>query len=430
MNPDDVPRRGALPAWLASLGFLAILTVAGLGALGRLDLSALVSVPASHPAPVAEAPPPALAPPPPPTLRFTDRTVRLARNQTIGQALLALQVTGADATAAVAALKDLFPARKARPGDQLRLERTEAGALHRFTFRQSRADEWVVERGDDGTLSARKRPVALTTELARVEVKISSSLYESMAAAGEDPLLAVLAADALAWDVDFYQDVRNGDRLSLVYEKVLADGAPLRYGEVLAAEYAGETTGVRRIFRWVDPDGRPGYYDDAGQSAQRGFLRSPLKYAHLTSRFGSRRHPVLGYTRAHEGVDYGAPVGTPVWAVGDGTVKQAGPNGACGKSVTLRHRNGYETVYCHLSGVAVSAGKGVSQKQVIGWVGETGLTTGSHLHYMVKKAGRPVNPLTLQLPRGVPVKAEWMPAFQQRIAPLQARLRGDPVAVN
>ena len=428
MSPNDVPRRRSLPAWLASLGFLAILAVAGLGALGRLDVSALFTRPAVQPAPVAVAPPP--APPPPPTLRFTDRTVRLARNQTIGQALLSLQVAGADATAVVAALKDLFPARKARPGDQLRLERDESGALHRFTFRQSRADEWVVERADDGTLAARKRPVALTTEVARVEVKISSSLYESMAASGEDPILAVLAADALAWDVDFYQDVRNGDRLSLVFERVLADGAPLRYGEVLAAEYAGESTGVRRIFRWVDPDGQAGYYDDAGQSAQRGFLRSPLKYAHLTSRFGNRRHPVLGYTRAHEGVDYGAPVGTPVWAVGDGTVTQSGWNGGCGKSVTLHHRNGYETVYCHLSGVAVSAGKGVSQKQVIGWVGESGLATGPHLHYMVKKAGRPVNPLTLQLPRGAPVKAEWLPEFQQRIAPLQARLRGDPAAVN
>jgi murein DD-endopeptidase MepM/ murein hydrolase activator NlpD len=213
-------------------------------------------------------------------------------------------------------------------------------------------------------------------------------------------------------------------------EKVLADGTPLRYGEVLAAEYAGEATGVRRLFRWVDPDGRPGYYDDAGQSAQRGFLRSPLKYAHLTSRFGTRRHPILGYTRAHEGVDYGAPVGTPVWAVGDGTVKQAGWNGGCGKSVTLRHRNGYETVYCHLSGIAVSAGKGVTQKQVVGWVGQTGLATGPHLHYVVKKAGRAMNPLTLQVPREAPVRADWLPDFRAKIAPLQARLKGESVALN
>ena len=136
----------------------------------------------------------------------------------------------------------------------------------------------------------------------------------------------------------------------MVVEKVFADGKLLRYGEVLAAEYDGAATGRKRLFRYADPTGQTSYFDDDGQSARRGFLKSPLKYANITSRFGNRRHPVLGYTRAHEGVDYGAPTGTPVWAVGDGQVKSAGWNGGCGKAVILRHRNGYETVYCHLSG--------------------------------------------------------------------------------
>jgi murein DD-endopeptidase MepM/ murein hydrolase activator NlpD len=129
-------------------------------------------------------------------------------------------------------------------------------------------------------------------------------------------------------------------------------------------------------------------------------------------------------------VDYGAPTGTPVWAVGDGAVRQAGWNGGCGKSVTLRHRNGLETVYCHLSAVAVSAGKGVAQKQVIGYVGSTGLSTGPHLHYAVRRGGAFLNPLQLKIPRDAPVQARFLPDFREKLGPVRARLEGEPVALN
>ena len=157
--------------------------------------------------------------------------------------------------------------------------------------------------------------------------------------------------------MDFYQDVRGGDSLKLVVERVEADGRFLRHGEVLAAEYEGKVAGRKRLFRYTDPDGDTGYFDDAGTSARRGFLRAPVPYVNLTSRFGSRRHPLLGYVRAHQGVDYGAPEGTPVWAVGDGVVSLAGWNGGCGLTVQVRHRNGFESVYCHLSRVNVAAGR-------------------------------------------------------------------------
>jgi murein DD-endopeptidase MepM/ murein hydrolase activator NlpD len=272
--------------------------------------------------------------------------------------------------------------------------------------------------------------VELTTEVARVGVTIQSSLYESLQKGGEDPNLAVLAADVLAWDVDFYQDVRTGDRMKMVVEKVFADGKLVRYGEVLAAEYDGAATGRKRLFRYTDPDGQTSYFDDDGASARRGFLKSPLKYAHITSKFGNRRHPVLGYNRAHEGIDYGAPTGTPVWAVGDGTVRQAGWNGGCGKMVAVRHRNGLETVYCHLSSVAVSAGKPVGQKQIIGYVGATGLATGPHLHYAVRRGGAFINPLQLKIPRDAPVPPRWLEDFRAKISPLRDRLDADSVAVN
>ena len=331
----------------------------------------------------------------------------------------------------VSALDPVFPCRKARVGDQLIVERRagEKGLL-RFTLRQGRADEWYVTRAADGSLAAARRPVALETRPSRVAVTVEGSLYESLDRTDEDPSLAVLAADVLAWDVDFYRDVRGGDRMRVLVEKVFADGAFLRYGEVLAIEYQGPAAGKKRLFRWAAPDGQVSYFDDEGQSARRGFLKAPLKFAPVTSGFGNRNHPLLGYQQAHMGVDYGAAMGTPVWAVGDGVVKQAGWNGGCGNSVTIRHRNGYDTLYCHLSSVAVSAGKAVSQKQVIGAVGSTGLSTGPHLHYAVLHGGAYVNPAQLKIPRDAPVKEAWLPAFREAIAPLRASLDGERVALR
>jgi hypothetical protein len=427
--PENQPeaRRSRRAAIAAGLGFAAILAVAIAGAAGRLRAVPPPAPVVSGPALVAPQAAPALVPAPPPA-RFTAVTARLSRNQTLAQALFKLDVDGGDVKAVVEALRGLFPFNRSRPGDQLRLERREGERpLLRLTYRQGPADEWNVERLPDGTLRAEKRPVALTTEVTRVAVTITSSLYESLQKAGEDPNLAVLAADVLAWDVDFYQDVRAGDRMVMVVEKVSADGKLLRYGEVLAAEYDGAATGRKRLFRYTDPSGQTSYFGEDGQSARRGFLKSPLKYANITSRFGNRKHPVLGYNRAHEGVDYGAPTGTPVWAVGDGQVRSAGWNGGCGKAVILHHRNGYETVYCHLSAISVSAGKPVAQKQIIGYVGETGLATGPHLHFAVKRGGAFMNPLQLKVPRERPIPPEEMESFRAKIAPLLGRLEGELV---
>lgn len=428
-RPDDAPRRRRVLPYLA----VALAATAGAGALAWQASSPAAPAPVAPviaevaaPAPVATP-----TPPPPPPERFETATARLGRDQTIGQVLPRLGLSAAEAGAVVAALEPLFPCRKAHPGDQLLVER-RAGekSVHRFTYRQGRADEWIVSRADDGSLQAAKRPVTLTTEVARVAVTVQGSLYETLDRSDEDASLAVLAADVLAWDVDFYRDVRGGDRLKVLVEKVAADGQFLRYGEVLAIEYEGTAAGKKRLFRWTAPDGQTSYFDDEGQSARRGFLKTPLKFARVTSGFGNRRHPMLGYQAAHMGIDYGAPTGTPVWAVGDGVVRQAGWNGGCGKSVTIRHRNGLETLYCHLSSVAVSAGKAISQKQVIGAVGSTGLSTGPHLHYAVLRGGAYMNPAQLKVPRDAPVKAAWLPAYQAAIAPLARRLDGEPVALR
>lgn len=408
-----------------------LLGLLGVVAFGLLSWYGTVGHPVTPPAPPPPPPPVVLAPAPlpPPPDRFETTTARLGRDQTLGQVLPKLKLTGAEAAAVVGALESHFPARKARTGDQLIVERRAGeAALARLTYRQGRAEEYLVTRRPDGGWDAVRRPVDLKSDVVRVTVEVKGSLYQSLKAADEDPILAVLASDVLAWDIDFYRDVRSGDRMTVLVEKTLADGRLLRYGEVQAVEYQGTTAGTKRLFRWTAPDGQTSYFDDEGQSARRGFLKTPLQFAHVTSGFGNRNHPLLGYQAAHMGTDYGAPVGTPVWAVGDGVVKQAGWNGGCGISVTLRHRNGLETLYCHLSGAAVTTGRPVSQKQVIGAVGSTGLSTGPHLHYAVLRGGAYINPAQLKVPRDAPVRAEWLPGFRADLAPLQARLDGIAVA--
>ena len=202
----------------------------------------------------------------------------------------------------VAALQGVFDFRKSRVGDQLRLVFRD-GELDHFDYRQSPVDEWQVRR-DGESYVARKREVEVETQVSRVELEVASSLYDAAVAAKEDPTIAMALADVFAWDIDFYVDVRKGDRVRCLVEKVLSKGRLLRYGEVLAAEYRGESVGTKRVFRWQLPDGDWSYFQEDGTSARKAFLKSPLKFAHVTSRFGMRFHPVLEYLKAHQGVDY------------------------------------------------------------------------------------------------------------------------------
>ena len=417
-------RHRLLRAWILAGAGTALSAIAA-GAL-------LVLRPAPTPGPVAPPAPvavvaPAPPAPPPELTRAASRLV--GRNQNPTQVLAALGLDATEVQAVLGALKGVLDPRRVRPGDQVRIERTLPGdALRSLSWRQGPADEYLVRPCPTGICGG-KREVSVTRQEVLVSVPVRSSVSEALQAAGHDPALIASAADVLAWDVDFYQDVRGGDSLKLVVERFEADGRFWKHGEVLAAEYEGKVAGRKRLFRYTDPGGDTGYYDDAGTSARRGFLKAPVPYVNLTSRFGSRRHPLLGYVRAHQGVDYGAPEGTPVWAVGDGVVTLAGWSGGCGLTVQVRHRNGFESVYCHLSRVNVASGARVGQRQVVGRVGSTGLSTGPHLHYAIRQGGAYVNPLHLQLPRGEPVKAEWREDFLARIDAARRQLDQAPVAL-
>ena len=353
---------------------------------------------------------------------------RIERNQILAKALRDAGLEGPQSDRVIAALDGVFDFRKSRVGDQLRLV-FRNGELDFFDYRQNEVDEWQVRR-DGERYVASKRVVEVEKQVSRVELEVATSLYDAALASHEDPTIALALADVFAWDIDFYLDVRKGDRVRCLVEKVLARGRLLRYGEVMAAEYQGEAVGTKRVFRWQLPDGSWSYFQEDGTSARKAFLKSPLKFAHVTSGFGSRFHPVLQYVRAHQGVDYAAAVGTPVWSVADGTVTRAGSTGDGGNTICVRHRNGFETCYLHLSGYAsgVKSGARVSQKQVIGYSGNTGLTTGPHLHFAMKRNGSYVNPLNQKFPRNEPVPSNLLAQFREAVTPLATVLDAPSLA--
>jgi len=362
------------------------------------------------------------------TSSYTVKNRRIEPNKPLAVALQDAGLPPEQVSAVVAALEGVFDFRKSRVGDQFRLVLRE-GELDFFGYRQSAVDEWQVRRDGERYVGS-KRTIEVEKQVALVTLDITHSLYEAAVTAGEDPLIGMVLADVFAWDIDFYRDVRQGDRARALVEKFVSKGRLLRYGEVLAATYQGGSVGQKRVFRYELPDGRASFFQEDGSSARKAFLKSPLKYAHVTSSFGSRFHPVLQYVKAHNGVDYAASVGTPVWAVADGVVTVAANTGAGGNTVCLRHSNGFETCYLHLSkfGQGLRSGARVSQKQVIALSGNTGRTTGPHLHYALKRNGHYVNPLNQNFPRTEPLPKNLLADFQSKVTPLARQIDAVSVA--
>ena len=260
----------------------------------------------------------------------------------------------------------------------------------------------------------------------------NNSLFAAMEAGGANAQVAIDVADVFSGEIDFNTELRLGDHFQVLYEQFVREEEHVTYGDVLAATFVNDGRQVS-AFRFDVQGEAPAYFDANGRSMKRQFLSSPFRFEpRVTSRFSYRRlHPVLGTHRAHLGVDYGAPSGTPVIAVSRGTVVSAAASGGSGNTVRLRHTNGYETYYLHLSRFAkgMRAGASVAQGEVIGYVGSTGLATGPHLDYRLRKNGTFVNPLTERknLPPGDPVPAEQMAAFEEARDHALARLAGRPV---
>ncbi len=295
------------------------------------------------------------------------------------------------------------------------------GELVRFIYEASPTEVYEIEKNGEGYGVQRKK-ILLESHLVKVTGEIHSSLFEAMDAAGEQDLLTIAFAEILAWEIDFYKDVQEGDRFKVIVEKLYKGDQFIQYGPIRAVEYQrGE-----RIIQGIRY--QEGYYNPKGISLKRAFLKVPLRFNRISSKFSrARRHPILGGLRPHYGVDYAAPPGTPIWAVAEGTVTSCGWNGGFGNQVILRHANGYTTYYGHLSGFGPGIRKGVrvSQKQIIGYVGSTGLSTGPHLDYRLSKDGHFRNPLRETFPTGFPIEKGEMEAFNQTRDEMAGWLQGD-----
>lgn len=273
----------------------------------------------------------------------------------------------------------------------------------------------VLRKGDE--LEALVLTREYETRTTTVRGTIESSLFEAVEATGERDQLALDLADIFAWDVDFNTEIQPGDAFRVAVEKLFLGDRFSRYGPILAAELARGSR-VLRAYRHEGASGA-GYYDDEGRPLRKAFLRSPLRFTRISSRFSrSRLHPVLRVRRPHFGVDYAAPAGTPVSASADGVVTTAGWLGGYGRTVRIRHANGYETLYGHLSRILVRRGQRVAQGERVGTVGATGIATGPHLDYRMRRDGRFVDPLRIELPPAEPVPQGERDAF------LAARRRG------
>jgi len=353
-------------------------------------------------------------------------TVKLRRGDTLVTALRRAGLSLAKANEVAAALQKAgADLRRLRPDDTLEITWSPADEPTAITWEESPWVRHAAVAGEDGW-SVKRLETTPDVRVEAVRGVVERSLFHAVDQIGESPQLVLALVNIFESDFDFTADTRSGDRFRLLIEKRYAGTTFVSYGRILAAEYESES-GKRRLtgIGFARKGAKFGFYDPAGQSLRKSFLKSPLEFSRITSGFTyARPHPILGGVRPHLAIDYAAPVGTPVRAVADGVVLRAGWNGGNGIQVHLRHRSGYETYYNHLSRVAagVRGGARVSQRQVIGYVGATGLATGPHLDYRVARNGGFVNPLSEKFIPGEPIPAGEKAEFARYTRSLLSRL--------
>ena len=342
------------------------------------------------------------------------------RNATFASLLESYGLSNNVIAAVVNQTSSVFDPRRLRAANDYEVVMSTDGNLVRLKYHIDSDSFLRIQRVGESRFQATIIPYVKERAVIAMSGEIDparSSLVAAIDSAGEEVQLAITMADVLGGEIDFNNDLRIGDSFRVLFERFLREDEYDDYGNVLATEF---NNNGRRITatRFTPPGGDPGYYDDEGRSLKRMFLRSPLRFEpRITSRFSrNRMHPILGERRAHLGVDYGAATGTPVIAVANGTVVSAGWSGGSGRMVRLRHTGGYETYYLHLSAFAsgMRPGVRVAQGQFIGRVGSTGLATGPHLDYRLKKNGVFLNPLVehRKMPPGEPVPAEHLSLFR------------------
>ncbi len=345
------------------------------------------------------------------TTIVTDTKHVVEKGETLETILDKLSVAESRVAIISALEKAGFPFRKCIPGDTVSLVK-EDGRFSHLTYRQNFQNTYYVNR-ESGYLTVAMNYPYFDTVLAYVSGTVNSTLYESMLASGETSHLVIRFADVFAWEVDFFTDTQDGDSFFIYFNKIFCDSALVDYGLISFARYKG-AAGDFYGFYYCDPEGHDDYYNQDGQSLRKSLLKSPLRFSYISSHYSRRRyHPILKRWRPHHGLDYVAPIGTPIASIGAGKVTYRGWKGGYGNLVEIRHANNFRSRYGHLSRFAKNlyVGKRVKSGELIGYLGSTGLSTGPHLHFELHKNGVPINPLRVKIPRAPSVKKKYTDEF-------------------
>ena len=354
------------------------------------------------------------------------RAIEVERGDTLTGILMDQGVGTEEARAAVAALAEVFDPTDIRAGETVTVTLSPTGSeLMSIALKPSVERDLLVRRGEGGTFAVDDHVMKLTATDTRASGTIDGSLFISAISAGVPEAVIVDLIHIYSYDVDFQREVKSGDKFDILYTSFVDEhGNAIKGGAIQYAELTLQGK-AKPLYRFTTSDDQAtDYFTPKGISGKRQLMRTPIDGARLTSGYGMRRHPILGYTKMHKGVDFGAPTGTPVMASGNGVVKMAGWHGGYGRYVEIGHVNGYSTAYAHLSRFArgIKSGTRVRQGQVIAYVGTTGRSTGPHLHYEVLLKNKQINPMGVKLPTGRELTGKDLLAFQENVARVQTVL--------
>jgi murein DD-endopeptidase MepM/ murein hydrolase activator NlpD len=351
------------------------------------------------------------------------REERIQRGDTLGSVLARLGIEDVAAQNFLRTDTRARPLYQLKPGKAVRVQADDDGRLIALSYLAQGGELLTVKRVEDG-FSAQSAPPGSTVRLELRAGEIRSSLFAASDAVGLPDAVTMQLAEIFSGDIDFHHDLRLGDWFTVVYEMREIDGQSAGAGRIVAAEFVNKGN-IYRAFSWQGPEGSEAYYAEDGTTQRKAFMRSPLSFTRITSGFSlARFHPFLQTWRAHKGVDFAAPTGTPVHAAGDGKVASAGWQNGYGNAVVLQHGTTYSTVYAHLSrfATAIKPGARVAQGDIIGYVGQTGWATGPHLHYEFRVNNEQRNPMTIALPTAQPLPAAALGDYRERVSVLSAQL--------
>ncbi len=374
----------------------------------------------------------------PPASDRYELTLRLERGDTVEKMLADINVAEVDRKQIAEKLQGLLKKKKLAAGETIELrmqtmpEQPDAPRLMSLSVRPQPEREYIITRQDDGSYDAEEKTYKVSPRIVRVESERNGSLQQSGMKAGAPSAAMVEFIRALSFDVDFQRELKEGQKFTVLLEQlVTSDGRVTHPGRLLA----GELRLLKRtvtVIRFRPQGGAEGFYNPQGESVVRSFLRTPMDASKITSRFGMRDHPILGFSALHTGVDFAAPPGTPILAAGTGKVAMAGPNGGYGLYVKLQHTRDVATAYAHMSriGPGIKPGVAVRQGQVIGFVGSTGMSTGPHLHYEFHRGGKPVNPLAQKFAMRAAVGGKDATRFHALARQYLTQLKNAPVVAD